>query len=123
MSRWFAAVLVVRSRIQPGWDDDPLFDCQVRLLEAPTPEVAYENALALGKQEECAYKNEEGNDVQWEFLGLHDLAELDEAPKSGGEVYSWLTRQADAFIVVPKERLTVFWLAANADRRAADLLE
>ena len=123
MSHWFAAVLVLRSSVGAGWDDDPLLDCQVRLLECPTAEDAYRRALELGTAEECAYQNQDGEDVRWQFLGLHDLTQLDDAPASGAEVYSWRTRDPDAFVVVPKDSLTVFWVAANSHKTVRELLD
>jgi hypothetical protein len=123
MTHWFAAVLVVRSKVGAGCHDDPLLDCQVRLLASPTAEDAYRRALELGKAEEHVYQNQDGEDVRWEFLGLHDLRELDHPPVSDMEVYSWMTRDPDAFQVMPKDRLTVFWVAANSKKTAADLLD
>jgi hypothetical protein len=123
MIHWFAAVLVIRSRVGAGWDDDPLLDCQLRLLESPTAEDAYRRALELGKAEEHVYQNQDGEDVQWEFLGLHDLRQLDDPPASGTEVYSWMTRDPDTFQVVPKDRLTAFWVAGNSDKNPSELLE
>ena len=35
------------------------------------------------------YQNQDGEDVQWQFLGLHDLTQLDDSRASGAEVYSW----------------------------------
>jgi hypothetical protein len=123
MTHWFAAILVLGTKVGTGWDDDPLLDCQVRLLESSTAEDAYQRALEIGKAEESVYKNADGEDVEWWFLGLHDLSQLDAPPTSGTEVYSWITRDPDAFQVVPKDRLTVFWVAANADKTVSELLD
>lgn len=123
MPSWFAAVLLVRSRAELGWDDDPIVDCQVRLIRANTAEMAYEQALALGRAEEHSYRNDRGETVRWEFLGLHDLVEIGGEPGDGVEVYSWLAALGGAPAVVAKEELTVFWKEANAEKRVSDLLD
>jgi hypothetical protein len=121
---WFTAVLVVRSRVGDGADDAPLLDYQVRLLRAADAEAAYERALALGAAEALSYQNADGVTVKWEFTGLHDLAELAETEMTDGvEVYSWRARAPIEGAVVAKERLTVFWSAANALRTARELLD
>ena len=76
--------------------------------------------MSLGAEEEHSYRNQDGDQVTWEFLGLHDLSELVEAPVDGAQVFSW--RASVAIQVVPKDQLTVFWSQANAQRRASDLL-
>jgi hypothetical protein len=123
MTRWFAAVVVLQSQVGSGWDDEPLLDHQVRLIDAPSAEAAYDQALQLGKQEEHEYRNADGERVRWQFLGLEDLVELLGPPVSGGEIYSWSSTRSDDEPIVPKNQLTVFWLAANAHKRASDLLE
>jgi hypothetical protein len=55
--------------------------------------------------------------------GLHDLTQLDDSPASGAEVYSWWTYDPDAFVVVPKDSLTVFWVAANSHKTVGELLD
>jgi hypothetical protein len=120
---WYVAVLVVRSRVGNDADAVPLLDRQVRLLRAPDADSAYQRALALGAAEALSYQNAAGETVTWEFAGLHDLAEVPETELTDGvEVYSWRTRGHIDDAVVPKERLTVFWSAANAHHTARDLL-
>lgn len=122
--RWYAAVVVVRARIDGPWQDDYLVDNQVRLLQAADAEAAYARALNLGKSAEHSYQNGDGETVSWEFVGLADLDELHAAAiEDGLEVYSWRARGHPESAVVPKEKLAVFWLAANADRNVEDLLD
>jgi hypothetical protein len=121
---WYAAVLVIRSRVGVTTDSAPLLDHQVRLLRARDAENAYERALALGADETHSYSNSDGETVTWEFAGLHDLtALLDDDLSDGVEVYSWRTRDRIDDAVRRKEQLTVFWSAANADRTARQLLD
>ena len=123
--QWFVAVLVLRSRVGEGWQqDEPFLDHQVRLLRAASAEVAYARAQALGAEEEHSYENADGAVVRWEFLGLADLDRVNASSLVDGvEVYSWQRRGEGDEVVQPKERLTAFYVAANASRTARDLLE
>src|SRR5437870_5251111 len=91
MKKWFVAVLVVECRV--GKDPAELWDQQIRLLRALTPEDAFHEAITLGRAENTRYRNRAGEVVTWNFVGLHDLAELGvSAIRSGVEVFSTLTR-------------------------------
>lgn len=122
--RWFVAVLVVRSRVDGGAAETGLLDLQFRLIHATDAESAYIRALELGQQAAQSYRNADGNDVTWEFIGLNDLREVDDESLSDGtEVYSQLARDDEKNAVVPKEKLSVFWTEANKHRSAQELLE
>lgn len=122
--RWYVAVLVVRSRVGDRWADDCLIDHQVRLIRAADAEAAYRRALALGGEANQTYRNGDGELVSWEFAGLADLDEIQaSALQDGVEVYSWRSRGQPEDAVLPKEKLAVFWLAANGDRAVRDLLD
>jgi hypothetical protein len=122
--RWYAAVVVVRARIDNTWQDDNLIDHQVRLLQASDAEAAYARALDLGKAAEHSYKNRDGEMVSWEFVGLADLDLIQAAAiEDGLEVYRWRLHGRPQDAVVPKDKLAVFWLAANADRKVEDSLD
>jgi hypothetical protein len=121
--RWFAAVLVLKSRVASELPHEPLGDIQYRILQAPDAESAYRRAIAIGRSEEQSYENADGREVSWSFLGLRDLRELpDGRPADGTEIYSQIARSNPNELVVPKEKLTVFWLEANQDRTVEDLL-
>ena len=118
MPQWYSAVLVLRSHVGAGSDAEAVLDHQVRLIAAADPEAAYASAIQLGKREEHSYRNAEGQEVRWEFVGLHDLVELIEPPANGAEVYSWLTGHSDQAGVRPKPQLAVFRVEAEARRKA-----
>ena len=123
-ARWFVGVLVVRSRVDSDVAGPGLLDLQFRLIHAADPESAYTRALELGRHAADTYRNVDGNDVNWEFIGLHDLREVDDESLSDGtEVYSQLARDDAQNAVVPKSKLSVFWYEANKHRTAQDLLE
>lgn len=122
--RWYVAVLIARATVGEGRQDEFLLDHQVRLIRARDAEEAHTRALALGEAQAHSYRNEAGESVLWEFVGLADLDEVQADQLSDGvEVYSWRTRGQPPRAVVPKEKLTVFWHAQNAHRPVRDLLD
>lgn len=121
--RWFVAVLVVESRL-PDSAEKVLVDLQYKLLAAANPEDAYQAALQLGADEAHEYTNAAGEIVRWKFVGLRDLVELGASgPSHGTEVYSDLVRAEPDKLVMPKERLSVFWAEANKHKTARELLD
>jgi hypothetical protein len=122
-ARWYAAVLLLQSRVGIDLDDEPLVDHQVRLLRARDADTAYEQALVLGKSEEVSYQNDDGETVTWTFIGLGDLEELDEPPGPGTEVFSWYTRGPGLSEVCSRGKLTVFANLRDAHKTARELLD
>ena len=121
--RWYTAVLVVSSDLaRRDSDPNPLLELQYRLIQADTDEDAYQQALDIGLRQAHSYLNAAGDDVSWVFNGLHDLIELDAAPVGGTEVYSRRVRGNTAAFVLPKARLSCFFLDARASQTAAELL-
>ena len=106
--RFFVAVLVLQS--QAGdWDDKPIVDHQVRIVRAPNATTAYARALRLGAAENATYRNQDGQVVTWEFLGLSELDHLaDDQLHDGGEVFSWRTQGPGREFVREQEQLAVF---------------
>ena len=123
-SRWYVAVLVVAARVTGTCENERPIDQQLRLIQAPDADAAFARAHELGAAAEHSYLNSDGARVHWEFCGLADLAELDaEERNDGGEIYSWHTRGDPVAAVMPKERLSVFWVASNRHRGADELLD
>ncbi len=119
--RVFVAVLVLQSRVG-DWDDGPIVDHQVRLVEAPDAKSAYARALKLGEGENSTYKNRDGEPVTWEFLGLSELDLLEQSQlRDGGEVFSWRTRGLGREFVREKDQLAVF--APKSNKTARELLD
>jgi hypothetical protein len=121
---WYAAVLILKGVAGPGWADERLTERQLRLVRATDPDAAYERALQLGRDAEHEYKNEAGERVHWQFLGLAELAEIDDAElRDGSEVLSTYSSKDAELLTRPKDELAVFWSRANANRTARDLLD
>lgn len=122
--KWYIALLVFASEIEGVENYKPLSDIQYRLIRSSEPEDAYTSALKLGEREVHSYKNEKGEVVKWQFIGLRDLRELDEGEIGHGlEVYSEMKRSNPKDEVVPKDQLSVFWYDSNKHRKASDILE
>ena len=120
---WYVAVLIVASRVDDGRDGDPLLDLQYKLIHAPDHEAAYARALELGAMEAHSYQNSDGATVNWEFVGIHELAEMiDETPCDGAEVFSRRVRAKPDAYIRSKEVLEVFWFEANKDKTAEEIL-
>ena len=81
---WYLADLVVQLEVE----GDPRSVVHVNscLIEAPTPEVAYDKAMALGRQTDDDYDNSIGRPVRARFLGLRDLLEIYEPLEDGAEI-------------------------------------
>lgn len=69
------------------------FDEQVRLVEAPDLETAWEKAHSLGTQEQDQFLNHLGQLVSWKFIAVADVFHLSRI-SDGGHVYS-VTHEAD----------------------------
>lgn len=107
-NKLFVAVLVLQSRVA-NREDDLIVDHQVRIVRAPSGQVAYARAVSLGEEENARIRDRAGETVTWEFLGLSELAPLDERQlHNGGEVFSWRTRGSGVEFVRKRDELTAF---------------
>lgn len=106
--RLFVAVLILESRVGTR-DDSPIVDHQVRVIAAPSAAAAYTRALETGEAENATVKGPDGASVTWTFLGLSELAPLDERQlQDGGELLSWRSRGPGRGFVVEKDALAAF---------------
>ncbi len=121
---WFVATMIMKCRIE----NDPMnpVTCfeQIHLIKAENGYLAYEKALQLGKANEHSYKNNEGNTVHWEFVGLENLEELlDELLQDGSEIRSRLLLVDDPQrLVRAKEGLTIFISEKIGSKTAREIL-
>lgn len=119
--KWYVAQLVLECRV--GRRPANLWDQQLVLISARNADAAYTTALRLGKKQETAYSNAEGEKVQWKFKGLSDLQELlAKNIRSGVEVHSTLSRVKRPRICA-RSKLTAFWIKRNLNKTAAELLD
>jgi hypothetical protein len=121
---WYLAVLVLEASVGDEFVAEPLLDLQYHLVRAAGAEDAYRKALELGRAEEHAYENPDGEIIRWSFAGLHDLRELDDQDLvHGAEVYSSLRRAGSDDYVVSKDQLTEFFLEANRHKTAREIMD
>ena len=83
-ARWYIADVILEHRIE----DDPrnVVHVNIHLIEAASPDEAYEKALALGRADEMVYENSDGAMVRVAFRGLRDLNVIHEALEDGAEI-------------------------------------
>ena len=63
------------------------FDEQIRIVEAHNQEAAFQKARNIGKKEEETFVNNENKLVNWQFIDVAELYEL-ESLKEGEQLYS-----------------------------------
>lgn len=63
------------------------FDEQIRIVESYSLEAAFQKARSIGKREEETFINSESKMVNWQFIDVVDVYEL-ESLKDGEQVYS-----------------------------------
>lgn len=63
------------------------FDEQIRIVEAYSLEAAFQKARTIGRKEEEIFINNESKMVNWQFIDVVDVYEL-ESIKDGEQVYS-----------------------------------
>ncbi|MDY3555953.1 DUF4288 domain-containing protein [Gemmata sp. JC717] len=83
-ARWYLADVVLEHRIDG--DAENLVHVNTHLIEAGTPDVAYDKAVALGLQQEREYENSDGGRVRVLFRGLRELNVIHEPLEDGAEI-------------------------------------
>ncbi len=78
----------------------PQFEEQLRLIEAGSREEAFSKGREMGKKEEDAFYNQKLQLVQWQFINISELYQLNTL-SDGLEVYSRIEERenADAYIL------------------------
>lgn len=88
---WFSARLLFESELSDTTGDPSLQEENIKLVSAESEDEARKKAEAIGRNEEIAYSNADGETVTWHFLGVLEVQDLCEsALYDGVEVYSRL---------------------------------
>ena len=97
---WYMAKMVFRIICGNG-EHTPQFDEQLRLVAAENKEQALSKALAMGNKDEDAFYNQRLQLVQWQFINVSELHELQQL-SDGMEIYSRIEEKenADAYISI-----------------------
>jgi hypothetical protein len=121
---WYAATLIMRCRIEDNPQSPTTCLEQIHLIQAEEENLAYEKALQLGKSAEHSYKNYQGSDVYWEFVGLENLEEIfDETIQDGTEIRSRRLLVEDPLTLVRgKDGLTIFISEQIRNKTAEEIL-
>jgi hypothetical protein len=90
---WYLAKMVFRIICGDG-DHTAQFDEQLRLVAAGSKEEAFHKAQVLGGREEEIFFNQRRQLVQWQFISVSELYELNNLI-DGAELYSRIEETGD----------------------------
>lgn len=93
---WFVAKIVYRIVCGRG-DHTPQYEEQLRLIHATAKSDAFKKALQMGLKEEIQFLNQQEKLVQWKFIDVSELYQLQEVA-DGTEIYSRIEEKDDAEI-------------------------
>ena len=91
---WYLAKMVFRIICGDG-DHTAQFDEQLRLITADSKEEAFHKTQLLGGKEEEMFFNRNQQLVQWQFISVSELYQLNELI-DGAEVYSRIEEKENA---------------------------
>jgi len=91
---WYLTKMVFRIICGDG-DHMAQFDEQLRLLSADSKEEAFHKAQVLGMKEEEMFFNQQQKLVQWQFISVSELYQLNELI-DGAELYSRIEERENA---------------------------
>jgi Domain of unknown function (DUF4288) len=91
---WYLTKMVFRIICGDG-DHTAQFDEQLRLISADSKEEAFDKAQMLGGREEEMFFNNSQQLVQWQFISVSELYQLNELI-DGAEIYSRIEEKENA---------------------------
>jgi hypothetical protein len=108
--QWYVADVVLEVRVSGASDRRAWVNTY--LIQAATPDEAFEKAQRIGSDSESSYVNAEGVEVTHTFRGNGDLqvvlGPLEDGAEIGWSEYSDMTPDDVADLVIPKDDLAVF---------------
>lgn len=101
---WYLAKMVFRIICGDG-EHTAQFDEQLRLISADSREEAFHKVQLMGMQEEEIFFNQRQQLVQWQYISVSELYQLNELI-DGAELYSRIEEKdnADSYIHVVHSR-------------------
>ena len=93
---WYLTKMVFRIICGDG-SHTAQFDEQLRLIAADSKEEAFHKAQSLGGREEEVFFNRQQQLVQWQFISVSELYQLDKLA-DGAELYSRIEEKEHADI-------------------------
>jgi hypothetical protein len=107
---WYLADIILEHLIEG--DPRNIVHVNTHLVEAESPEQAYEKALALGRGSEQEYANTDGRQVRVVFRGLRELNVIHDPLEDGAELaYSETVGVPEEQLrqwIAPREQLGIF---------------
>lgn len=107
---WYIAELVMECRVQG--DPRNVVHVNIVLLNANSPEVAFEKAQQLGLDSEDSYLNPEHQTVTFTYRGLRDLNVVHDQLEDGAELMFeekiGVSEEKLQAMLTPKSQLAVF---------------
>ena len=116
-ARWYLADIVLEFTIEG--DHRNVVHVNTHLIEADSPEQAYQKALERGREATHEYPNTEGNLVRVAFRGLRNLAVIDDDLEDGAELFyeesldiseeelkEWVSSKEELCVFAPLENST-----------------
>lgn len=91
---WYLSKMVFRIICGDG-NHTAQFDEQLRLIQAGSKEEAFHKAQLLGVKEEEMFFNQNQQLVQWQFISISELYQLNKLI-DGAELYSRIEEQENA---------------------------
>ena len=91
---WYLSKMVFRIICGDG-NHSAQFDEQLRLITAASKEEAFHKAQMLGAKEEEIFFNQNQQLVQWKFISISELYQLNELI-DGAEIYSRIDEKDNA---------------------------
>jgi hypothetical protein len=120
-AEWYLAEIVIEFQVET--DDRNIVHVNFMLIEASSPEEAYNKALRLGQISNGEHINDEGNRVKVAFRGLRNLHVIYEPLEDGAEIlyeeHQGISESNLGKLVRPKEMLNVFRSDLNEGRAPA----
>jgi hypothetical protein len=119
-AEWYWAEVIAEITIDG--DDRNVLHRNIFLIQANSPNEAYEKALLLGKEHESSYRNPQGGIVRTRFHGLVDLGVIYDNLEHGAELFykediAVSPEQIQKW-VRPKDQLSLFRAEERSDIQA-----
>ena len=109
-AKWYVAELVSETKVED--DQRNVVHRDFVLVEASSPEEAYEKSLQLGRENNATFENPEGKVVRITFRGIAELGVIGAELKHGTEILFkeqiGVPENRIQQLIAPKERLGVF---------------
>ena len=117
--KWYLAKIIYRIICGEG-HHTPQFDEQLRLILAEDDFHAFQKARSIGQKEEDNFLNHHEKPVQWKFIDISELHELNELI-DGAEIYSRIDEKEDAMKYIRQINVRSKYLHDTCLQKTVDL--